>query len=386
MAGRLRRLITRAVWPDAMSDPERVVCHEWFVHSGGSDQVAAQLARLVEAEVVYTFALDESFASRLFHQHGVTAPVVTWRFGRSIGRRSALLLAIMPLVWKALDLRSARLVVTSSHACVNAVAAPHHLSYCHTPMRYAWEWRLERDRLPRWAQPGMPIVAAVFRLLDRRWARSVEVHVANSHFVAERIRRAYGVDAIVIPPPVEVTRFAERPRPVAVGPFLAAGRFVPYKRFDLAIEAANRAGVELVVAGDGPERERLLRLAGPTVRFDIGPDDERLAQLLTSARALVFCGVEDFGMLPVEAQAAGTPVIARGLGGATESVVHGRTGILVDSDRTEDWAAALTSFDPAEFDVDVLRAHAATFGSERFAARLLDPLCAPGAFIARHAR
>lgn len=386
MPSAVRRLISRAVWPDAPSGPDRVICHEWLTALGGSDRVAVELARITDATVIFTFALDDDFARTLLTQHGVVARVVTWRGGRWAGRRRGrltLLLPIMPIVWRSLDLSRARLVVSSSHACVKAIRAPRHVSYCHTPMRYAWEWRLERDRLPRWAQPIMPIAAAVFRRLDRRWARSVDVHLANSRFVAERVRRAYGVEAVVVPPPVRSRRLASCPRPDRPGPFVTAGRFVPYKRFDLAIEAANLAGVDLVLAGDGPDRRRLERLAGPTIRFVIGPDDDRLAELLASARALVFCGVEDFGILPVEAQATGTPVIARGEGGAIETVVEGQTGVLVRSDRVDEWADALRNFDPDGFDPEIVRAHALTFDTEQFARRILDPDQEPGSTIAR---
>jgi glycosyltransferase involved in cell wall biosynthesis len=377
VAAGLTARVRRFVWPDARPESERVVCHEWFAVLGGSDKVAAELVRITDADVVYTFALADDCLDAL----DIDRPVVTWRYGRWAGRsrRFVALLPIMPLVWRALDVAGAELTVTSSHACVNAVrGGGRRVSYCHTPMRYAWEWRLEVGRLPSWARPLLPPVAAVFRRLDRGWSSHVHTYVANSNTVADRIRRAYGRESIVVPPPIDVERFAPTEPGVEAaevgGPFVTAGRFVAYKRFDLAIEAANIAGMDLVVAGDGPELDRLVALAGPTVRLVVAPTDDQLRDLLGRARAFVFPGVEDFGMLPVEAQACGTPVIARRAGGALDSVVDGVTGCFVDTDDPRDWARALTEFDPGRFVADEIRSHAESFSTERFRHRVADVL------------
>ena len=356
------------LWPDALPGAKRVVCHEWFAVIGGSDKVAAELAALTDAEVVYTFAVTDECLAAL----DLDRPVVTWRYGRWAGRsrRFVALLPIMPLVWRALDLTAAEVTVTSSHSCVNAVrGGGRHISYCHTPMRYAWEWRLEVGRLARWARPLLPPGAAVLRRLDRRWSRHVDTYLANSTFVADRIQRAYGRDALVVPPPIDTDRFTTGPD-TRTGAYVTAGRFVAYKRFDLAIEAANLAGADLVVADDGPESDRLAALAGPTVRIVTAPTDDELRHLLATARAFVFPGIEDFGMLPVEAQACGTPVIARRAGGALDSVSEGKTGVFVDGDDPRDWADALTSFDPDRYDPETIRAHAATFSAEQFRRRV----------------
>lgn len=361
--------MARTVWPDAEAhaDARVVVLHEWLAVVGGSDKVAGRLAELVDADVVCTFALDE----RCLAEIGFDCPVVTWRFGRwaARSRRFTYLLPLMPVVWWALDLPHSRTVVTSSHACVNAArrTAARRLSYCHTPMRYAWEWRLERERAPRALRPAFAPAAAVFRRLDRRWSRNVDVYVANSSTVADRIADAYGRRAMVVPPPVDLQHFALVPsRRTEDQPFVVAGRLVPYKRFDLAVRAANEAGVPLVVAGDGPELARLTALAGPTVTIVRAPDDAAMAHLLAHARAFLFPGVEDFGMLAVEAQACGTPVIARRAGGALDSVRDGVSGTFVDGDSTTEWARALCAFDPAAFDPEQIRAWAARFGVDAF--------------------
>lgn len=345
---------------------------------GGSDKVAAQLVDLVDAEVVYVFALDRALVDRL----GVQAPVVTWRFGEALVRVGSfhLLLPLMPLVWRALDLSSAKLVVTSSHSCVNAVSAPRarRVSYVHTPMRYVWYWRLERDRVGAPVRWLLPIAAPVFRVLDRWWSGRVDTFVGNSRFVADRIAKAYGRDAVVVPPPVDTEFFSPATSPGDHGPgavfedrpFVLAGRLVAYKQTRLAVEAANRAGVPLVIAGNGPELPVLREMAGPTVSFVVDPSDEVLRELFRSGRALLFPGVEDFGMIPVEAQACGMPVIARDEGGARETVVDGTTGLLVEGDDPVEWAAVLARFDSRQFDPVVVRRHAERFAAARFRDRM----------------
>ncbi len=183
--------------------------------------------------------------------------------------------------------------------------------------------------------------------------------VANSNFVAERIQKAYGRDALVVYPPIETDSFVPADEP-SRDRFLVAGRLVHYKRPDLAVHAANLAGVPLVVAGYGPELSRLQAIAGPTVEFVVAPDDDQLVELFQNARALVFPGIEDFGMTVVEAQACGTPVIGRAAGGALESVDVGNGGVLIDSDDPVAWATAFAEFESAADSSSLRR------GTERF--------------------
>ena len=374
---RLRSWISRLIWPEARSHAgaQTVVCHEWIASHGGSDKVAVDLADIADADVIYTFALADWREAMLVPG----MPVVTWRFGRWAGRsrRFSNMLPIMPIVWWALDLDRASLVITSSHSCVNAVRTPHasRLSYCHTPMRYAWEWRLEVGRLPAPLRPTLPFAAAVFRRLDRRWSKRVDRYVANSTFVAGRISNAYGVDALVIPPPVDVDHFVVAPEPPpADAAFVTVGRWVGYKRFDLAVAAATAAEVALVVAGGGPDAALLRDAAGAGIEFVEDPTDDEVAALLAGARAFLMCGIEDFGMLPVEAQACGTPVIARGEGGALDSVVAGVTGCFVDGESVDAWAAALADFDRSDYDPEAIRRHAEGFAPDRFRRRVADAL------------
>jgi glycosyltransferase involved in cell wall biosynthesis len=271
--------------------------------------------------------------------------------------------------WSRLDLRGFDLVLTSAHSCANAIRVPDaaiHISYCHTPMRYAWEWRQELGRVPVPLRPVWPAAAAWLRRADRGWARNVDMFIANSRFVAGRIRRAYGRTAHVVHPPVDTSYWTPSDEE-REDFFLVAGRLVAYKRIDLAIEAARLAGVPLVVGGAGPELPRLREMAmDAAVRFVVGPDRDTLRTLYRRARALIVPGVEDFGMTMVEAQACGSPVIAFGHGGACEAVDDGTSGLLYRDPSPEALAEVLTAFEDGAFDPTRIRAHAERFDVTAF--------------------
>jgi glycosyltransferase involved in cell wall biosynthesis len=199
--------------------------------------------------------------------------------------------------------------------------------------------------------------------------------VANSNFVRSRVERYYRRQASVVHPPIE-DRFFQYPLVPAAARkpyFLCFGAMVPYKRIDLTIEAANRLNIELVVAGAGPEESRLRKLASRHVRFVINPDDRLVVQLLSEAKALIFPGVEDFGMIPVEAMALGTPLIAYGLGGALDSVTSA-TGLLFDEPTVESLAGSIAQFHKASFSPDDLRQSARQFSRTEFLARMRDEI------------
>jgi glycosyltransferase involved in cell wall biosynthesis len=351
-----------------MVEQRRVaLCHEWVTTYGGSEQVAQRLARVLGVRDVFVFAARPELARELFPDQRVH--VHRWGAGRLGREHWQRLLPIMPHAWSHLPLDGYDAVVTSSHACVNAIRVPPgvpHISYCHTPMRYAWEWRRELARVPAPVRPLWPAAAAWFRRADRRWARRVTRFVANSRHVAERIRDDYGREADVVYPPVDTTYWTPPADDGRSEAFLVAGRLVAYKRVDLAIRAADAAGVPLVVAGDGPELPRLRRIAGANVTFVVDPQRDELRELYRRARALVNPGVEDFGMTMIEAQACGTPVIALGRGGATEAVADGVTGRLYADPDPGALAAVLRSFEPERFDGAAIRAHAQRFDATRF--------------------
>lgn len=330
--------------------------------------MAGRLAAILGAGDVFTFAAQPALARNLFagrtvhaHRLGLTA------LGRE---RWPWLLPAMPEAWARLDLSRFDLVVTSAHSCVNAIRIPvgaRHVSYCHTPMRYAWDWRTEIRRIPPPLRPAWPAVASALRRADRRWAQGVTAFIANSRHVAARIRACYGRDATVVHPPVDVRFWTPSSRGKRREEFfLFAGRLVPYKRPDVAVRAARLAGAQLVVAGAGPELRRLRRLAGEHVRFVVHPSRDVLRDLYRRARAVLNPGVEDFGMTMAEAQACGTPVIARAAGGAMDIVADGGTGVLYEDASPAGLSAVLREFDPGAFPTDDTRSSAERFAPERF--------------------
>lgn len=343
------------------------LCHEWAVTWSGSEQVAGRIAEALDVDDVFVFTADLGIAGRVFGHRPVHMPPI----GRSglARRRWQWLLPFMVRWWRDLDLSAFDVVVTSSHAAVNSVRPRPdalHVSYCHTPMRYAWTWRAEVGRLPAPMRPAWPLAAALLRRGDRRRAHDVDLFVANSHHVAGRIERFYGRPSVVVHPPIRTDFFTPNTAVEQHDFFLYAGRLVAYKHPDVAIEAAERAGVRLVVAGSGPELGRLKRLAGPSVSFVESPSDTELRDLYRRARALVHPGVEDFGMTMVEAQACGTPVIAHREGGASEAVRDGETGVLYDDPSADGLADVLRGFSGDRFEPHMLRAHAEGFAPERF--------------------
>lgn len=343
------------------------LCHEWTTAFGGSEQVARRLADVLDVDDVFTFAADPSLAERLFRDR----PVHTSRFGRTgLARRHwRWFLPIMPHAWSRFDLSPYDVVVTSSHACVNSIRVrpgAAHISYCHTPMRYAWDWRMEMGRIPTPLRPAWPAVAAALRRADRERAGRVTAFIANSRHVADRIMACYGRPAAVVHPPIDTEWWTPDPSVEREDFFLLAGRLVAYKNPKIAVEAAGRAGTRLVVAGDGPELRRLQRSAGPNVTFVVAPGRPALRDLFRRCRALVNPGVEDFGMAMAEAQSCGAPVIALATGGAAEIVQDGKTGILYEDASPDTLAAAMRGFDPRAVTSDDARSNAERFAVARF--------------------
>jgi glycosyltransferase involved in cell wall biosynthesis len=295
-------------------------------------------------------------------------------------------LPLFPAAVRGLDVRGYDLVLSLSHCVAKSVrVAPGslHLSYCFTPMRYVWD--LYDDyfgaRAGRLTRVLMPPVAAALRRFDRR-TEGVDHFVAISHHIADRIRRVYGRSADVIHPPVSTERF--RPTGGAGDFYLIVSALVPYKRVDLAVAAASRLQRRLLVVGAGPEERRLRGLAGPTVEFLGWRSDGEVAELFARCRAVLFPAVEDYGIVPLEAAAAGRPTIALGRGGALETMIGlddpaaPPTAVFFHEQTVEGVVAAIRTFETAEarFDPKALRARAEMFDRARFKDRLSQYLAA----------
>ncbi len=356
-----------------------VLAHEWLITPAGSDKVAAQIANAFDVDQIVTGIEDPAVRSQLVGSRPVRAlwtnnlpNAAQWRM-----RYAPALLG----AWATTRVR-ADLLLTSTHFA--AMGAGHrfdgpHIAYCHSPMRFAWRQDLESDRLRgRAAFVAKGFVPALQRI-DRSAADTVTMFVANSTSIAERIQTAYGRRAAVVHPCVDVDRFRglaaarKQSSPAhSTGHFLCFGRLVAYKRIDLAVRVCTTLSLPLVVAGDGPELARLQSLAGPTVTFEQHVTDERYMELLAGATALLFPGEEDFGIVPVEAMAAGIPVVAYGVGGVLDTVVDGVTGVLFADQTSESLVAAIELLDATQFEVAKLAEHADQFGLKHFNERLRE--------------
>jgi glycosyltransferase involved in cell wall biosynthesis len=356
------------------------VIHDWLYVVGGAERVLADILKCYPGADVFT--LFDTLSPEARRRIGITS-VRTSFLHRipGISRLHRLFLPLMPLAIEQLDLSGYDLVISSSYAVAKGVlTGPDqvHIAYVHSPMRYAWDLQHEYLRQSNMAWGIRSVLARLFlgrmRIWDVRTAHGPDAMLANSAFVARRILKIYGRTAKVLNPPVEVsTTVTEGPRG---GYFLAASRLVPYKNIHLIVEAVSKApDLRLVVAGSGPEEARLRAMAGPNVEFRGFVPDAELRALMAGARAFVFAAEEDFGIVPVEAQAEGTPVLALGRGGALETVrAEGpeRTGMFFDSPTPEAILACLRRFieEEASFTRAACRTQAARFSSTRFRADL----------------
>lgn len=356
-----------------------VIAHEWLTGIGGSDKTAAAMARAIPGARVVTAVADPEAAAELF-PHTRVETLWTNRLPGAQRRWRPYSPAIV-LAWSMFRAGDADVIVSSSHFATRAAATRFsgpHLCYCYTPMRVAWRPDLELDRLPPSLRPAVNALLPGVRAWDRRTARGVTAFAGISSSVVDRIRHAYDRDADCIFPPVDLPPFLASPRRPPFGYFLAFGRLIPYKRFDLAIQACTAAAYPLVVAGSGPDESRLRAMAGPTIRFVGRVDDAGYLDLLAGATALLFPGEEDFGIVPVEAQAAGCPVVALGRGGALDTVNDGETGFLFPEPSVGSLREAIERVLAPQWDEQVLRRWAGQFSAERFASEFT-------AFLAAHA-
>jgi glycosyltransferase involved in cell wall biosynthesis len=370
--------------------PRRIaIVHEWFDTYAGSEKVVEQLILMYPQADVFACVdfLPPEGRAFLHGKRVQTSFIQRLPFAR---KRFRSYLPLMPLAMEQLDLSAYDLVLSSSHAVAKGViTGPHqlHISYVHSPMRYAWD--LQHQYL---AEAGLTqgLKSAVaraslhyLRLWDLRTAPGVDEFVANSAFIGRRIRKVYGRDSQVVFPPVDVERFPiPQPGHQRGGHYLTASRMVPYKRMPMIVEAFRRMPQrKLVVIGDGPEMARTRAQAGPNVEFLGYAAQDVMLQQMQSARAFVFAAEEDFGITPVEAQACGTPVIAYGRGGSLETVNGigaGRrwtgepTGLFFDAQTPDSLMAAVERFEALSepISAQACRAHAERFSIAAFRERM----------------
>jgi glycosyltransferase involved in cell wall biosynthesis len=345
--------------------------HEWLVEYGGSEKVLERCLSLAPDAPIYSLIYDkEKYTQSPIANHQVHTSFIQKMPFR---KRFRMYLPFMPLAIERFDVGDVDVVISSNHCVAKGVLTRSdqlHISYIHAPMRYAWDLHfpmMEQAHLRKGLR-GM-IASSVFKKL-RQWdvlaANRVDVFVANSKYVARRIRKVYRRDAQVIYPPVDVERF--KPDQQRDDFYLTVCRCVPYKHVEMIVMAFNRLGRPLVVIGDGPELERIRRITNPHITLLGKQSDAVVVDHMQRCRAFVNASDEDFGIAPVEAQAAGAPVIAYGRGGTGETVLNGVTGVHFQKQTIEGIVAAVKDFesDSARFDAARIREHAQQFDASRF--------------------
>lgn len=343
------------------------VVHYWLVGMRGGERVLEQILSCFPQADLFTHVFDPGAVSDIIRGRNITESFVSRLPGAR--RHYQKYLAFMPRALEELDLSAYDLVISSESGPAKGVlAAPgaHHICYCHSPMRYLYDqYGLYRAQLGFGQRAYFSHLAHRMRQWDAISAMRVDRFVANSSFVAQRIRRVYGRDAEIIHPPVDVEIYQPFAAPTS-DYFLCVSELVRYKRVDLAIEAFRGGSHRLVIAGAGELFGPLSGSAPSNVTLLGRVSEEKLRALYANARALIFPGEEDFGIVPVEAMACGTPVIAYGRGGARDTVVDGVTGLFFESQSPESLRDAIKRFDAATFDRPTISAHAQTFSAERF--------------------
>ena len=351
-----------------LSQYRSALAHHWFFCVSGGERVCEVIFAILGNPDVFCIAGNRDSLPPTLKGCSFTTSFINRLPGSR--RWYRYYVPLFPLAVELLDLRNYDLVVSSDAAAIKGVIpSPEacHVCYCHSPMRYAWnmfqEYREARRGLPRAA---FSLAMHYLRLWDQSAASRVDYFVANSETVRQRIRRFYRREATVIHPPCELDRFQVSNR--VEDYYLFVGRLVPYKRADLAVEVFSRNGKRLLVVGSGPEEKALKAKAARNVEFLGWVGDDELAKLYATCKAVVFPGEEDFGIVPVEAQASGRPVIAYVKGGARETILPDVTGIFFREQTPQSLDAALRAFEAVQdsFDPPVIRLNAEQFRASRF--------------------
>lgn len=345
--------------------------HDALNQYGGAERVLDEFHAMFPDAPVYTSIYDPKSMPARYREWDIRP---TWLNRLPfVNRKHQLFLPLFPLAFESINLSGYDLVLSSSFGFSHGVITDPdtcHVSYCHSPPRYLWDYfaYVQREGIGRQSQRLLKPLLYSLRTWDRASADRVDYYISVSRLVQTRIAKFYRRRSVIIPPPVDVTRF--RVDGEHDGYYLMLMRLVGWKRPDIAVRACTRLGLPLVVAGDGRKLEDLKRIAGPTIRFVGRVGDVEMKQLYARCKAFILPAEEDFGITPLEAMAAGRPVIAYGAGGALDTVDPGVTGTFFPKQSTQSLADVLETFDADAYDPARIRAHAETFDSSVFRERV----------------
>ena len=353
--------------------PKIALFQDYLAQNGGAERVTEAIHQtLPQADLYTTLAVPERISPYLRQ----LAPKTTWM--QNLPAKAKLYrhyFLFYPFAVESAHLDGYDLILSSCCGYAKGVkrnANAVHVCYCHNPMRWVWRFQeyMAREKFNSMTKAALKLMVQGLRCWETKAASRPDYFVANSHIVARRLKAAFGREAVVIEPPIVTARFSVS-REID-DYYLILARLVSYKRIDLAVEACTRTCRRLVVIGDGPDRERLKALAGPTVSFLGRQPDDAVNRYASRCRALIFPGEEDFGMAPLEINAAGRPVVAYGAGGATETVIKDLNGILFCEQSTKALIAALEELESKSWDSSAIRRHAQRYDISVFQQRLLN--------------
>lgn len=348
------------------------ITHDWLVSYGGAEKVLEALLEVFPGADVFTSVLDRSRLPRVFDGVNIRSSFIqSLPFA---GTKYRAYLGLMPAAFKSFDLRGYDLIISNSHACAKNIRVPssaRHICYCLTPMRYIWDMYREYMDIERpniFVRAVAPFAAAYLRRLDVSSSRTVDSFAAISGFIAKRIQKYYGRESEVIYPPVETGDF--RISEDIGDYYLVVSRLVPQKRTDIIISAFNELGRPLKIIGTGRDEQKLKKIAKGNIEFLGFQSAEKIRELMSRCKALVFASLEDFGIVPVEAMACGRPVIAYGAGGVLDTVIPGRTGMFFDEQTPSSIASAVLKSEKTAFDPVFIKKSAEKFDKKVFKERI----------------
>lgn len=349
------------------------IIHDWFCNMGGGDKVAEAFLDIMPDSPIYTSCYLEKSLTPKLREADIRTSFLQNRLNQKKDNHQSFL-PFMPTAFESFDLNEYDIVLSSSSSCAKGVItnpSSIHICYCHTPMRYAWEYFYEYTGEMNIVKKKLISYCMTFiRMWDAVAASRVDFFIANSQNVAKRIWKHYRREAVVINPPIDTEYFT--PGDEDGDFFLCVSRLVKYKRIDLAVQACNELKIPLIVIGQGAEKKYLKSLAGPTITILERQSDDVVREYYRRCKAFIFPGEEDFGMTPLEAQACGRPVIAYGKGGALETVIENETGIFFKEQTKESLKSAIDVFCKSKFSKDVCRKNALMFSSEIFRSRMYE--------------
>jgi glycosyltransferase involved in cell wall biosynthesis len=351
------------------------IVHDYLLQMGGAERVVRTLFETFPDSVIFTSAYAEASMPAEFRAMPIRVSFMQKLPG--IDRHYRPYFPLYPLAFNSLNVDDFDLIIASSSGWAHGVRTrpdQRLICYCYTPARWLWspESYFARERHSFALRHGTRPALGRLRKRDARIAQAADRYIAISNHIARRIKECYGRDSEVIYPPVDTARFSALSHELTDDHYLVVSRLVPYKRIDLVVNAFNQLGLRLKIAGTGPDMAHLQTIAKSNIEFLGNVPDNELPQLMARSQALIFPGSEDFGITPVEAMAAGRPVVAYAGGGALETVVEGVTGVLMEEQSPEALMAQIRRLDSMEFDTDAIRQHAMAFDKRIFMSKFKE--------------